>query len=142
LAIIGFFGTWYWVNSSSSIPTFPSGSINHASYSGLDLARGISATNPSRHLIYLELSGSIIIVIGSILALLRPKSFAKVLLGVGGILVLIGGALGLSLLETVSYNLGNASTQIGAGYGTYLVAIGGTSAILITLGLKEKNRKR
>jgi hypothetical protein len=146
LAMVGFFGTWYWIDGSSGLPGFTNAtSSSGVSYSGWDLVRGIKFAGivPSQILIpSLALIGSIIIVVGSILVLFKPRAFAKRLLAIGGILALIGVAPGLVHIQTVSIASGIGSYQTGAGYGTYLVAVGGILAILVTLRLNGKKVKR
>lgn len=132
-AIVGFFGTWQWGVSSSPSPLEASSSI---SISGLDIAQGIKMT-------YLVLVGGVITIVGSVIGLIKPRWITKVLLATGGILILIGGADGFLYLWPQSTSLFSGSLiQYGAGYGAYLVAIGGILSILMTLGLEEKKGKR
>jgi len=97
---------------------------------------------PGLKLPYLVIVGGALAVIGSLLALLKPGVIAKVVLVIGGITILIGGALGFVLFE-VSAILAvvpgmPAGFTVGAGYGVYLLLVGGILAILATLGLREK----
>jgi len=78
-------------------------------------------------------------VVGSVLALVKPSAVAKVLLAIGGILALIGVAYGLAIADAGAAISGAApGVSMGAGYGAYLVVIGGILAVLSTLGLNEE----
>jgi hypothetical protein len=131
LAIVGFFGTWYWVK----LP--PASGFPNSSFSGRDF------TQSTTKMPYLVLVGGVITVVGSFTAFFRPRWVTKVLLATGGILILIGGAAGFIYLWPVSMRFGSESlAHYGASYGAYLVVIGGILSILMTLGLKEKKIKR
>ena len=129
LAAVGVFGTWM---TMSGIGT-------GVSVSGWDFAQGTAETGGlSLKLPYFALLGGILAVVGSVLALVKPSAVAKSLLAIGGILALIGVAYGLAIADAGAAISGAApGVSIGAGYGAYLVVIGGILAILSTLGLKE-----
>jgi len=129
LVTVGVFGTWMTT------------SVGEQSVSGWDLAQGTAATGDlGLKLPYFALVGGILAVVGSVLVLVKPGAVAKVLLAIGGILALIGVAHGLTYAD-----MGAAMTapgvSMGAGYGAYMVVIGGILAILVTLGLKEEEVK-
>ena len=131
LATVGVFGTWM---TTSGVGT-------GVSASGWDLTQGTEeAGSVGLKLPYFALVGGILAVVGSVLVLVKPGAVAKVLLAIGGILALIGVAYGLTYAD-----MGAATTvpgvSVGAGYGAYLVVIGGILAILVTLGLKEEEVK-
>ncbi len=125
LATVGVFGTW--------LTTLP------GSASGWDLTQGTLGS--SLKLPYFVLVGGILAVVGSVLALVKLGAVAKVLLAIGGILALIGVAYGLHMAD-VGAAMTVPEISVGADYGTYMVAIGGILAILVTLGLKEEKVKR
>jgi uncharacterized membrane protein HdeD (DUF308 family) len=125
LAIVGFFGTWYWIK-------YPLGAgIPSTSFSGWGATQTIKQP-------YFVIIGGVVMIVCSVIALFKPRFVTKVLFALGGILIFIGGASGLSLLWPVSYG----SVRESASYGAYLVAIAGTLAIFVALGLKDKMKRR
>jgi hypothetical protein len=130
LATVGVFGTWMTMSMMGV----------EQSASGWDLARGTGAAGGlSLKLPYVALVGGILAVVGSVLVFVKLGAVTKVLLAIGGILALIGVAYGLVVADAGAAIAGAVpGVSMGAGYGAYLVVIGGILAILVTLGLKEK----
>lgn len=130
LAAVGVFGTWMTMSAMGT----------EVSASGWDFAQGTTETGGlSLKLPYFALLGGIIAVVGSVLGLVKPSAVARVVLAIGGILALIGVAYGLTIADAGAAITGAApGISVGAGYGAYLVVIGGILAILSTLGLKEE----
>ncbi len=133
LAAVGVFGTW---TTASITPVMMEGM--ELSASGWDWAQGtVGAGGPGLKLPYFALVGGILAVVGSVLVLVKPGAVAKVLLAIGGILALIGVAIGVAYADAGTAITGAApGISAGAGYGAYMVVIGGILAILVTLGLK------
>ncbi len=102
------------------------------SLSGWDLTKATAEGGLNAKLPYVALVGGILAVIGAILALVRPGETPAGLLAIGGILALIGGAIG-----PVVNDVGLGGFEV-MGYGGILVVVGGILAILVTLGLKEE----
>lgn len=117
LVVAGVFGPW--ITDGDSL-------------SGWDLTKATAEGGFDAKLPYVALVGGILAVIGAILALVRPGEIPAGLLAIGGILALIGVAIGPVVNDI---GLGGFGVM---GYGGILVVVGGILAILVTLGLKEE----